>query len=608
MKIINQYKNTKIEKETTGLASLVLGNDLGDYLYLSGEETRYQGFYFADNDNYERRPNVYKVIDEISFLNRGEITEIKNNFFKIERESKDKITEDYFMPDKYNTLCLKTSKQTKAEVILDIRTPYDCRQMGRFYDMEILDDCLVVKYAKRRDWSEDNLGDKKEFSLFLAVQTDKGSFEKIGEFFSKYYPKDHGRNSYPWDRYVYKAFSMTFKKAAFTVAKTKKDAVAEAGEVFNNFDKLYKKTRDDYSNLNIPDISDAEIKMACLCAQNSIRTMTVRNKNIGAYAGLPWFFQFWHRDEALSLAQIYKLDKKAGEQIANLQLDAIIESGYFPKQRFPEYPQELQSADSIGCLARECHEIFTKNRISKILKQEIIKKFEKIVPKLLKERSQDGLAINYSRETWMDSLNREGMRIEVQAGRLALYKLLYAETGNDQYKILLEELERETLEKFYRNEILWDSPDSSTIRPNVFLAYYLYPELLTAEKWEKCFDRILPELYLGWGGISTISQADSRFVPQDSGENSPSYHNGNSWYFLSNLAAIALYKVNAAKYSEYINEIMEASTREILYMGAIGHHSEISSANRQQSLGCEAQLWSSAMYLNFFDAVMGEGE
>jgi len=25
----------------------------------------------------------------------------------------------------------------------------------------------------------------------------------------------------------------------------------------------------------------------------------------------------------------------------------------------------------------------------------------------------------------------------------------------------------------------------------------------------------------------------------------------------------------------------------------------------QESLGCEAQLWSSAMYLNFFDVVMG---
>jgi len=99
---------------------------------------------------------------------------------------------------------------------------------------------------------------------------------------------------------------------------------------------------------------------------------------------------------------------------------------------------------------------------------------------------------------------------------------------------------------------------------------------------------------------------DSRFVAKDSGEGSSSYHNGDSWYFMNNLVASVLYRINPAKYSEYINEIMDASTNEILYMGTVGHHSEISSAMCQESLGCEAQLWSSAMYLNFFDVVMGE--
>jgi glycogen debranching enzyme len=300
------------------------------------------------------------------------------------------------------------------------------------------------------------------------------------------------------------------------------------------------------------------------------------------------------------------MDKKAAEEIINLQLESIINNNSFPKQRFPDSPQELQSADAIGCLARECYEIFSKNHVSKTFRQGIVKKFEKIVPKLLKERTQDGLAISFAKETWMDALDRSGFRIEIQAGRLALYKLLFTETDNDQYKILLEEMERKVVEKFYRDEMLWDSSESRTVRPNVFLAYYLYPELLLPEKWEKCFDKILPELYLEWGGIASVSQIDSRFVPKDTGEGSRAYHNGDSWYFMNNLVATVLYKINPAKYSEYINEIMEASTREILYMGAIGHHSEISSAEIQQSLGCEAQLWSSAMYLNFFDVAMGE--
>lgn len=606
MKIINQYKNTKTEKNIEGTASLVLGNDMGNFFYLSGEETRYQGFYFADNNNYERRPNLYKIIDEIRILDREEIIAMKNNFFKVGRESKDGIVEDYFMPDGRNALCLKASKKVEAEVVLDIRHPYDARLMGRFYELEVREDHMIVKYTKRRDWKEDNLGDKKEFGLFLAIKTDKDSFVKIGEFFSKYYSKDQRRNSYPWDRYVYRAFRMTFKKAVFAVGKTKKEAIEEADKVYKDWDKLYKKTRDEHSELPVPKITDTEIKMACLCAQNSVRTLIVKNKNVGAYAGIPWFFQYWHRDEAFSLSQIYKLDKKVAEDIICSQLDSIISSDSFQKQRFPESVQETQSADAIGILARECFEIFKNNRVSKTFRADVVKKFEKIVPKILKDRMQDGLIKNAPHETWMDSIERDGFRIEVQAGILAVYKMLFLETDNDQYKILLEDLERETVKRFYHDDMLWDAPESGTVRPNVFIAYHLYPELLLQEKWEKCFEKILPELYLEWGGISSISQVDSRFVGKDSGEGSPSYHNGDSWYFMNNLVASVLFKINPAKYSEYINEIMDASTNDILYMGAAGHHSEISSAMCQESLGCEAQLWSSAMYLNFFDVAMGE--
>ena len=605
MKITNQYKNIKVEKNIEGSVNLALGNDRGNYLYLvDGEKTRYQGFYWADYNSYEKRPEIFKVIDEINFIGRDETDELKNNFFKLERKSKNGISETYFIPDGHSALCLKMSKQAEAEIDLDARHPYDGREMGRFYKMEEVNDCLVVEFIKRRDWGEDNLGDKKEFSLYLAVKTDKASFAKIEQFISKYYPKDHKRNSFPWDRYVYRAFKMRFKLAVFAVAGSKKKAMEEATDVFDNFEKLYKKTRDESSNLQVPDVTDAEIKMACLCAQNSIRTLTVKNEYSGAYAGLPWFFQFWHRDEALSLHQLFKLDKKIGEEIVNLQLDSILKNDAFRKQRFPDSPQELQSADALGFLARACYEIFGEDRISKTARKDIVKKFEKTVPKLLKERTQDGLAQNHANETWMDSLDRSGACIEIQAGRLALYKLLYTETDNDQYKILLDDMVKAVKERFYRDGVLWDTADSKTVRPNVFLAFYLYPELMTNEEWEKCFDQILPELYLEWGGIASLSRKDEKFLASDTGENSPSYHNGDSWYFMNNLVATSLYLINPAKYSEYINGIMDSSTKEILYMGTIGHHSEISSASAQESAGSEIQLWSSAMYLEFFDSIL----
>jgi hypothetical protein len=605
MKIINQYRNAKIEKEVEGTADLVLGNDLGDFLFLThGEETRYRGYYFADSTSYEKKLDVYKVIDEIRIQDGEGTVELKNSLFKVERKSKDGLTENYFMPDGLHSLCLKASRQVQAEIILDVRSPYDSRVMGRFYKLEETDGCLVVEFTKRRDWSEDHLGDKKEFSLYLAIRTDKDALEKIGRFVPQYYARDQRRNSYPWDRHVYAACKLGFKRAVFAVSKTRKGAIEEANQVFEDFDRLYKKTRDDMSNLEVSKITDAEIKMACLCAQNSIRTLLVQGKYAGAYAGIPWFFQFWHRDEALSLGQLHKVDKKLAEGVLNAHLDSILQEDFFQRQRFSDTRTEVQCADALGYLARECYELFKRNRISKAARREIVKKFEKTVPKLLKERTTSELAVNFQKETWMDTLDRDGYRIEIQAGRLALYKLLFLETGNDQYRILMESTEKAVLGRFYRQEMLWDTPNSSTIRPNVFLAYHLYPDLLSQERWERCFDLVLPKLYLPWGGIATVAHDDHRFLAQDSGEGSPSYHNGDAWYFLSNIAATALYRVNPGRYSQYINDIMEASTQEILYQGAIGHHAEISSAANQESAGCLAQLWSAAMYLDFFDTVV----
>jgi len=612
MKITHQYKNTKVQKEIKKGVGLVLGNDLGNYFYLTDEEeTRYQGFFYADGKNYKSELTAYKIIDRINILDKSELTEIKNSFFEVERRYKNNLSEKYFVPSGYNSLCLKTNKKVKAEIILDIRYPYDSREMGRFYDVKIKKDCVLVKFTKRRDWQEDGLGDKKEFSLYLAIKTDRNEYQKIGEFFSKYYKKDDLRNSYPCDRFVYKALEINFKNAVFSVSKTPKGAIKEAESVFRDFEKLRKKEKENISKKFKPlKISDKEIKMSCLCAQNSVRTMMAENNNKkGAYAGLPWFFQFWNRDEAVSLLQINKLNKNLAEEIILSQLETISAEGQVFKQRFHGLENnDLQSADALGWLVNRIWKIFNTDEISKSLKgkiaDEITGKLEKAVSDLVQKRTTDDLVISHKNETWMDSLERDGARIEIQACVLQIYDFLYRFTENDQYKILRDDLKNKVREKFYDGEILFDSPEDKTVRPNIFLAAYLYPELLNKDEWEKCFDKILPKLYLEWGGISSVDKTSDLFIKQDTGEDSASYHNGNSWYWINNLTALVLYRLNAHRYSDYINAIMEASANEILYGGICGHHSEVSSAEKQTSSGCGAQLWSSAMYLEVFDEVM----
>ncbi len=269
----------------------------------------------------------------------------------------------------------------------------------------------------------------------------------------------------------------------------------------------------------------------------------------------------------------------------------------------------MQSTDALGWLVNRIWKIFNTCEISKGFSPcrdiSITEKLEKAVSDLVQKRTVDDLVISYKNETWMDSLERDGARIEIQACCLEIYNFLYGFTENDQYKILRDDLKNKVREKFYDGEILFDSPEDKTVRPNIFLAAYLYPELLNKDEWEKCFDEILPKLYLEWGGISSVDKASDKFIEQDTGEDSASYHNGNSWYWVNNLTALVLYRLNARKYSDYINAIMEASTNEILYGGICGHHSEVSSAEKQTSSGCGAQLWSSAMYLEVFDEILG---
>jgi len=592
MKITHQYKNLKIQKEINKNVGLALGNDLGNYFYLTnGDETRYQGFFYADGENYKNKLAVYKIIDQINILDKIEITEIKNNFFEIERKYENNLREKYFMPDGYNSLCLKTNKKVKAEIILDMRHPYDSSQKDKIYNLEIARDYALIKFK----------------NLYLAIKTDCYDYKKIGEFFSKHYQKDENRNSYPCDKFIFKALEIEFKNAVFSVADTRQEALEEAKYVFNNFNELREKTKKDiYQKIKPANIGDKEIKMACSCAKNSVNTLLVKNNNKkGACAGLPWFFQFWHRDEAVSLLQIYKLDKNLAQEIILAQLKSVLKNGQISKQRFFDKKEmKLESADALSWLVNRVSKIFTDNNLAKDFEIEIKEELEKAVSNLIQKRTTDDLADSSNNETWMDSLDRDGARIEIQAGRLRIYNFLYKLTKNDQYQILEKELKIKVRKKFYQGGILFDGPDDKIIRPNIFLAAYLYPELLDNQEWEKCFDKILPKLYLEWGGISSVDITSRKFIKQNTGENNASYHNGNSWYWVNNLTALVLYKLNSDKYSKYINSIMEASTNEILYNGIAGHHSEVSSAEKQTAGGCGIQLWSSAIYLEVLDEII----
>ena len=264
---------------------------------------------------------------------------------------------------------------------------------------------------------------------------------------------------------------------------------------------------------------------------------------------------------------------------------------------------------------------------------------------ILKEHSKDGLIINDRQETWIDTFNsesndkdyRDGVRIEIQAMFLNMLRLLnmldvyltnkYVKK-NDQLvravqsesstDVLEEEMRKLVREKFFQNidgkMYLNDGYDCSlhnVVRPNIFLAYYIYPGLLTTKEWEQVFDSALPKLWCDWdlgegtkgGGLSTIDKTHSLYQPTYTGIDNKSYHRGDSWFWINNIAAIAMYRLDKEKYKEYIFKILNSSSQDILYWGFVGYASELASSGKFKSGGCLCQTWSIATFIELMHEV-----
>jgi glycogen debranching enzyme len=117
---------------------------------------------------------------------------------------------------------------------------------------------------------------------------------------------------------------------------------------------------------------------------------------------------------------------------------------------------------------------------------------------------------------------------------------------------------------------------------------------LSANEWKLAFDFAIKEMWLDWGGFSSISKNSHRFKVEYTGENDASYHNGDSWYFMNNYAAIAMHRLDKVYYAKYIDRILHAGKEELLFSGFIGASAELSSSKELRSEGCLAQAWSAA--------------
>jgi glycogen debranching enzyme len=543
-----------LKQRTNNHISFMLMDEVGGYFWKKQkEESRYQGWFINLNGR------IFKILDSITRNYNNENV----NFVDIYATGK-QITlkkhdfEENICINNLNCFKYSLSRISNIHIFLDIRPINQFPTWNRTYNIYSKTNYLLIKYSY-----------PKHEDIFVAISK-KGllGWSKLANWVEKKYSYDQNRNSSPNKLYVFQALKIKTKSLVLGVGLSEKEA-------FQNI-KSAKKTVL-FSNNEINNDSSIENYARCI-SQLSLKNFFVENKQLfGLYAGLPWFFQFWLRDEAISLKELYRIMPHETIKLSKARLKQI-KSNNFPQN-------VIKSADGLLWYIYR----FLEMNLLKFKNDDI----EKIVS--IAEKSY------LKSDSWMDTLKRQDT-LENYCLQLAIYHSAYRITKKDIFLNKENKLKKMTKSIFWKDNFLADTKEDKTIRPNIFLAYYIYPYLLKKEEWEICFDIAIKHLWCNWGGFSTVSQSNPQYYSKHTGENPQSYHNGDSWLWINNLAALSMIRLNKQKYYNKILQIKKTNLKDLLSCGILGFSSELSSANHFHSSGSPAQLWSSATLIEMLSS------
>jgi len=657
MLITHRIKKTKISRNIQNTLernnSLFLLDRRGHYLALAANSqeqiSNYYGWAHVISKGNEY--SMYKVIDNISIdasPKDGLPKELVNNFTSVER--KYSVSTERFSLVRDGLIYSASSYNGQIIIDLDFREINDYDDTGRIYRISNVEssDTIVVEYAKYTD----NTLSVVEKKYYLAIKGAK-NYSSPDAWIKRYYNYDASRGSRS-EFYVYRALKIECRKnisLMFAFSEDRDEAIKKVGDIDEEqSDKLSTRYIDNVLTLknNIGKEIGNERAFAYVSCIHAIEGLSTSLSfegvhHRGLWAGLPWFYQYWARDELISshsllLEHRYNYTK---DQLLKY-LDKIMPDGRLPN-RYPE--STLGNADGIGWLFKRLSDFldlcekrdnfdmyFTLYDIQKIRE-----KLESSIKLILQNHSKDGLITNANLETWMDTHFsgdaydrdfRSGARIEIQSLFLSMLRFMnrldnylsnkfvkkdnqLIKLGSEKYSKMEHDFRKLVKERFFvessGKKVLNDGYDCEmhdVARPNIFLAYYIYPELLEPVEWESAFDHVLPKLWCDWelgsiagGGLSTIDKNNTLYQEHYTGINNRSYHRGDSWFFVNNIAAISMYRLNKEKYSSHITKILNSSSEDILFNGFSGYASELSSSGHFRSGGCFCQTWSIATFI-----------
>ncbi len=570
--VIHEHAGKRIEGESSGhdTGSFLLTNGKG-YCALcpNGGASKYDGLV----------QEGWKLVDSL-ILPGAETVTVVNRLATAERHRHTEARETFRLAD--DALHYAVSRHDGEAVLdLDMRPLDDESTHGRRYYQHLEGDTLIIRYVQ-----------EGRHERYLVVKGVSG-YREIGEWQERRYPYDarRGDTSRFW----------VWRAGAVVVHGDAQLVIAQAPGLEQALDRAR------HAATQAPEEQDTAVRLEETLALSALDSLTVQD-GPRILAGLPWFRQAWSRDELICLGAHIKAERFG---LVKQVLSRYYEDLTRPVLRAMPPDHGLSSADALGWLAARTHQLFLALQERGFLDQTfgslelclVRDRMATALERLFAERGERGLIVNGPGETWMDAASdgddRSGARIEIQALTLAAMRLVAwldeharQESG---WRRRGDEFAARVRAEFFRDGRLMDGVDDGTQRPNIFIAHYVAPELLMDDEWEAAFDAALAALWLDWGGLSSIDTKHPLFQQRYSGKDDRSYHRGDSWYWVNALAGICLSRVDGERWRATIDRLREACLADLLWQGAVGHCSELSSAAEQEWGGCFAQAWSAAM-------------
>lgn len=616
MNVRRVCKLAHLDIESKGPLSALITNGFGSYFAID-ESLSYQGWYVLSPKDWR----MQKIIESITPVSL-ECVELQTNLNNIRRKFSNTKSDNFFSYQK--TLLYSTTGMNEdyVRLTLDNRDSYDSSKLGRKYDLAVNGDIATITFTQEGD-----------FTSYLVIKGVK-KVKLIDSWREKEYSFDKNRNAQS-TYWVYDAIEfIPSSHCVFSVSQNLIEARTIADITYFHFDDIISNIQTkSNSNILINNKTKGKLSAAISCSANSLLSL-IQNFSFdhrmmpGIYAGLPWFFQIWSRDELISLGGLIALAKEQHnhdlfskiKKILGRHIKSVLPNGDLDN-RFPY--SELGSVDSLGWLARRVKDFLIALKEEKLLYTlfspvELVGWSEDLKDALArskKNRLVDGLFKNDFNETWMDTSyhddGRVGFRIEIQALYYSLYESIifierlvnspFVNNFINEQKQFLKTIRDNFIDKRFAGYLIdgknFEGHVDRTYRPNVFLAAYLAPDILSKKEWLLVFDVYLKKLYLPWGGLSTIGFDSSLYQPTYTGQDNKSYHRGDSWYFINNIAAIVLDSFGRTNYETQIRSIEHASAKDCIDLGFLGHCSEVSSSSFQEAQGSLSQAWSASTFL-----------